>query len=200
MFIDGIKLLLQSNKNISLVGEALNGKDLLDIVERLKPDIILMDINMPVINGIEATRLIKRHFPETKIIMLTMYNTKRFVTSTIAADISGYLLKNAGKDELIKAIEVVHSGGTYYSQEVGAHIIDSLRKKESHSNPNPELTDREIDVLKLLAEDYTVPQVADKLKISHYTVEAHRKNMLSKFNVHSIIAVFKIAVERGLLD
>lgn len=200
MFIDGIKVLLGQEPDISVAGEALNGKELLDLLEKQPVDIILMDINMPVIDGIEATRIIKKKYPGIKILMLTMYSTKQYITSMIAAGVNGYILKNTGKEELMKAIEAVHSGNTYYSQEVIARVMESFRKKDVHTDANPELTQREKDVLKLLAEEFTASEVGDKLNISHHTVDAHRKNMLSKFNVRTTVGLVKIAIERGLLD
>jgi two-component system nitrate/nitrite response regulator NarL len=200
MFIDGIKVLLEQETTISVVGEALNGKELLDLLEKQTADIILMDISMPVIDGIEATRIIRKKHSGIKILMLTMYNTKQYITSMISAGVNGYILKDTGKEELMKAIEAIHRGYTYYSQEVTARVMESFRKLNIHTDAYPELTQREKDVLKLFAEEFTASEVGDKLNISHYTVEAHRKNMLSKFNVRTTVGLVKIAIERGLLD
>jgi DNA-binding NarL/FixJ family response regulator len=200
MFIDGIKLILEKEPSICIIGEALNGKYLLDLMVEKNPDIILMDINMPIINGIEATRIIKSKYPKVKVLMLTMYSTKQYIMSMLAAGTDGYILKNTGKDELLKAIETLQRGETYYSQEVTTKIIDSLRKKDVLVNTNPELTPREKEILKLLAENLDAYEVGKRLNISHHTVKAHRKNMLSKFNVHSTMSLVKLAIERGLLD
>ena len=200
MFIDGIKVLLEQEPAISVTGEALNGKELLDLLEKQAPDIILMDINMPVLDGIEATRIIRKKYPAIKVLMLTMYNTKQYITSMIATGANGYILKNTGKEELIRAIEAIQRGNTYYSQEVTTRVMESFRKKDIYTEANPELTQREKEVLTLLAEEFTASEVGDKLNISHYTVEAHRKNMLSKFNVRTTVGLVKFAIERGLLD
>ena len=200
MFIDGIRLILEKEPSICIIGEALNGKYLLDLMVEKNPDIILMDINMPIINGIEATRIIKSKYPKVKVLMLTMYSTKQYIMSMLAAGTDGYILKNTGKDELLKAIETLQRGETYYSQEVTTKIIDSLRKKDVLVNTNPELTPREKEILKLLAENLDAYEVGKRLNISHHTVKAHRKNMLSKFNVHSTMSLVKLAIERGLLD
>jgi len=200
MFIDGIKVLLQQDPAISVVGEALNGQALLDLLEKQTSDIILMDINMPVIDGIEATKIIRKKYPTIKVLMLTMYNTRQYITSMIAAGANGYILKNTGKEELMKAIQALQRGDSYYSQEVTTRVMESFRNKDIHIEANPVLTDREKEILVLLAEQYTAPEIAKKLSLSHYTVEAHRKNMLSKFNMHSTVGLVRFAVERGLLD
>ena len=200
MFIDGIKVLLEKVPTISIVGEALNGKELLDLLEIKKADILLVDLSMPNMDGLEATKTIRKKYPHLKVLILTMYNTKHYITSMISAGSCGYILKNTGKDELIKAIEAVYSGGTYYSQEVTSAVMESFRKKDNHHNITPVLTSREKDVLRLLAEDLTGIEIAKKLNISHHTVDAHRKNMLSKFNVRTTVGLVKLAIERGLLD
>ena len=200
MFIDGIKVLLEQEPSISIVGEARDGKRLLELLEKQKVDIILMDINMPVLDGIEASRIIRKKYPEIKILILTMYNSKQYITSMIAAGANGYILKNTGKEELMKAIKAIYSGNTYYSEEVTTRVMESFRKKDVHTEIQPELTHREKEVLQLLAQDLTAGETAKKLNISHYTVEAHRKNMLSKFNVRTTIGLIKLAIERGLLD
>jgi len=200
MFIDGIKVLLEKDHNISIVGESLNGQLLLDLLQRKKTDIVLVDINMPKMDGLDVTKIIRKKYPHLKVIILTMYNTKQYITSMLAAGASGYILKNAGKDELVKAIQTVYNGETYYSQEVTAAVMDSFRKKESLQNTTPVFTKREKDVLRLLAEDLTAAAIADKLNISHHTVDAHRKNMLSKCNVRTTVGLVKFALERGLID
>jgi DNA-binding NarL/FixJ family response regulator len=200
MFIDGIKVLLLQEPAISVIGEALNGKELLDLLKKQTPDIILMDINMPVLDGIEATKIIRKKYPTVKILMLTMYSSKQYITSMIAAGANGYILKNTGKEELMKAIEVLQGGNSYYSQEVTSRIMESFRKKDMHTEVNPELTEREKEVLILIAEEFTASEIGDKLNISHYTVDAHRKNMLSKCNVRTTVGLVKFAMERGLLD
>ncbi|HYV94363.1 MAG TPA: response regulator transcription factor [Chitinophagales bacterium] len=200
MFIDGIKVLLQQEPDIAVVGQALNGKELVDLLDKQSADIILMDINMPVIDGMEATKIIRKKYPAIKVLMLTMYNSRQYITSMIAAGANGYILKNTGKEELTKAIEAIYRGDTYYSQEVTNRVMESFRKKDIHLESNPELTPREKEVLILLAEEFTASEVGDKLNISRSTVEAHRKNMLSKFNVRTTVGLVKVAIERGLID
>jgi DNA-binding NarL/FixJ family response regulator len=200
MFIDGIKVLLEQEPAISIVGEARNGKQVLELLEIRKADIILMDINMPVLDGIETTRIIRKKYPELKILILTMYNSKQYITSMIAAGANGYILKNTGKEELLKAINTIYGGNTYYSEEVTTRVMDSFRKKDSHADIQPELTHREKEVLALFAQELTAVETARVLSISHFTVEAHRKNMLCKFNVRTTVGLVKLAIERGLLD
>ena len=200
MFIDGIKVLLEQEPTIHIVGEALNGKSLLSVLENEEADIVLMDIHMPVMNGIEATKIVHKKYPKIKVLMLTMHNTRQYITSMIAAGASGYILKSTGKEELIKAIETVHNGGTFYSADVTARVMESFRKKDRVDEFNLELTSREKDVLRLLAQDLTGMEIAKRLNISPHTVDAHRKNMLSKFNVRTTVGLVKLAIEHDLLD
>lgn len=200
MFIDGMKLLLEKEPSISVVGEALNGKLLLELLEERKADIVMVDINMPVIDGIEVTKIICRKYPDIKVLILTMYNTKQYIAGMIAAGASGYILKNTGQEELIDAIKAIYNGDQYFSDEVTSKVMESFRRKETKMDTHPELTAREKEVLKLLADDLTGIEIGKRLNISHHTVDAHRRNMLSKFNVRTTVGLVRLAMERGLID
>lgn len=199
-YIDAIKTILEEESSIKIVGEALQGKELLEILERVSADVILMDIRMPLLDGIEATRQVKRKYPHIKVLMLTMQNKKRYITTMIAAGADGYILKNSGKDELVKAIHAVYTGNIYYSSAVTGQVMESFRKKKTSDSVQVVLTTREKEVLKLLFQDLTAIEIARVLKISPHTVDAHRKNMLSKLNVRTTVGLVKIAIEQRLLD
>jgi len=201
MFIDGIKEMLSKEASIRIVGEALNGKDLLTLLESQRPNIVLMDINMPLLDGLEATRIIHKEYPDIKVIMLTMFDTKDFITRMISVGARGYILKSAGKDELITAIQAVHSGATFYSAEMTSKVMESYRKKSSSSQSQiVELTPREMEVLKLFAQELTAYEIAEKLNISYSTVETHRKHMISKCNVRTTVGLVKWAIENRMLQ
>lgn len=202
MFIDGIKALLKNEKEIKVTGEALNGVHLLRLLEKETPDVILMDINMPEMDGVEATKLITTKYPRVKIIMLSMHSTKEFVAGMIEAGAAGYILKNTGKKELVEAIQAVSQGKSYYSREVTEVIMESF-KNPSKKNQNPELpqlTDREKEVLKLIAQEFSTKEIADKLFISPNTVETHRKNVMSKIGAKNMAGLVKYALQLGLID
>ncbi len=202
MFIDGIKSLLKTNKNMSIVGEANNGVQLLEVLSKTPADIILMDVNMPEMDGIEATKQVCQKYPNTKVLMLTMFNTRDYIEKLLRAGAHGYILKNTGKEELHEAIETLIKGESYFSKEVTERIMEGLQKKKSTEN-NPmtvELTEREKDVLKLIAQELTTQEIADKLYISFHTVETHRKNLISKLGVRNIAGLVKYAVMNGFVE
>lgn len=199
MFIDGIKSLLEHQPNILIIGEAQNGREVLELLAKKKADIILMDINMPELNGVDATKQIHKQYPGVKVLMLTMHNTKEYISQMISAGASGYILKNTGKEELIAAIEAIYRGENYYSKEVTLRIMESMKpKREQQYVGDVELTEREKDVLKLIVQELTNAEIAEKLFISHHTVETHRKNLISKLNVKNTAGLVKYAIQNNL--
>ena len=179
LYIDAIKMFLEEESSIQIVGEALNGQLLLDLLEKIKADVILLDIHIPILNGIEVAN----------------QNRKHYITRLIAAGVNGYILKTTGKDELLQAIQAVHNGETFYSVDVIAEVMESFRNNNATNPLHLELTKREEEVLQLLAQDRTGMEIAQVLNISHHTVDAHRKNMLSKFNVRTTVGLIKLAIE-----
>jgi two-component system nitrate/nitrite response regulator NarL len=199
MFIDGIKSLLKGNKNMLVSLEATNGEQLLSLLKEQPTEVILMDVNMPVMDGIEATKQVKKLFPEIKVIMLTMFSSKDYIEKLLRAGANGYVLKNTGKEELTTAIEKVMQGESYFSKEVTERIMEGLQGKKAENNPHMvELTEREKDVLRLIVQELTSHEIADKLFISFHTVETHRKNLISKLQVKNIAGLVKYAVQNGL--
>ncbi|MBX7204005.1 MAG: response regulator transcription factor [Bacteroidia bacterium] len=199
MFIDGIKSLIKGNKTIQVVAEANNGEALLETLTKTPVNLILMDVNMPVMDGIETTKKVKELFPDIKVIMLTMFGTRDYIEKLLRAGANGYILKNTGKEELTTAIEKVMQGESYFSKEVTERIMEGLQGKKNETNPMMvELTEREKDVLRLIAQELTSHEIADKLFISFHTVETHRKNLISKLQVKNIAGLVKYAVQNGL--
>ncbi len=201
MFIDGVKALLKNEKDIKVVGEALNGVEVLSLLSRENTDIILLDVNMPEMDGIEATNQIRMKFPSVKILMLTMYNKHEFIFGLVNAGASGYILKNTGKKELLEAIHAVHAGKTYYGKEVTETILQNFsRQPAEHKMESVQLTDREKEVLTLIAQEFTTPEIAAKLFISTNTVETHRKNLMGKLNAKNLAGLVKFALQTGLIS
>lgn len=199
MVLDGIKLLLQNAPGMEVIAEAADGRQVLDILQNLMPDIVLLDISMPRHNGLEATRIIKSCFPEVKVLILTMYNTRDYISSLLAAGADGYILKNTGRDELIRAINAVHKGENYYSKEVVDHVMEGLKKSETATEAKPELTAREKEIIRLVATELTSQEIANRLNISLKTVETHRANIMSKLDIRNSTGLIKYAYKNGLV-
>jgi DNA-binding NarL/FixJ family response regulator len=198
MLIDGIKSLLKGEKKFEIIGEATNGNDALLLIEKNIPDILLTDINMPGMGGLELTKIIKQKFPSVKIIALSMYGDRAVVTDMLQAGISGYILKNTGKDELINALEKVFDGGVFYSSEVSEQMMRSISEKKE-TEETISLTAREIEIVKLIAKEMSNAQIAETLFISERTVETHRKNIFRKTNTKSVVGLLKYAMEHKLI-
>lgn len=200
MIIDGLKALLANEPEINIVAEAHNGIEVLDILKQKGRDIhvIVLDINMPGMDGIDTSKNIKKDFPWIKILVLSMYSKPGFIQQLIQAGVSGYILKNTGKDELLTAIMKIRNSEAFYSKEVTASIMNSFRTDATQNSV--ELTKREQEILRLLAGAHTTPEIAEKLFISPYTVDTHRKNLLSKLNLKNTAALVKYALENGYDD
>jgi DNA-binding NarL/FixJ family response regulator len=206
MFIEGIISSLAANEFITVVATANNGKQILKLLEKDTVDVILLDINMPEMNGIEAAKIILKKYPGIKIISLSMYLEKEFIEELIKIGVSGYILKNTSMKELEQSVLAVASGKKYFSNDAALKILDAQTNTRYADNftinqqPSPGLTERETEVLKLIAKEYTTPEIAEKLFISAYTVETHRKNLIRKLNVKSMAGLVKYAVQNGLAD
>lgn len=201
MLIDGIRVLLEGVEAFKVVGQATNGFEVLDFIEKEPVDLIIMDINMKDMDGVAATREVKKKYPDIKILMLSMFGSKDYIEKVLRAGADGYILKNKGKEELQAAIETVMDGRSYFSPEVTERIMDGLqRKKTLETDPMlVELTEREKDVLKLLVQEMTSNEIAEKLCISFHTVETHRKNLISKLPVKNTVGLVKYAIDIGLI-
>lgn len=197
----GILSLLEDEADIEVVGEASNGHEALELVEALRPDIVLIDINMPLLNGLEATRLIKKQFPAVQVLVLTMYKNEEYVLQLLQAGASGYLIKQSVPAELITAIHAVQQGDAFLSPSISKSLIDEyLRRATPQSQPDhyDTLTDREREVLQLLVEGFSGKEIAERLVISVKTVSVHRSNLMEKLNLHSIPDLVKYAIRKGI--
>ena len=199
MFIDGVKVLIRNEARFSIAGEALNGEDALALVGKLNPDILITDINMPGMSGTELTKIVKEEYPEVKVLVLTMYNDLEIISDIFATDAEGYILKNTGKAELITALDRLADGGTHYSPEVMNVMLAQARKEKKIREQTEQLTAREIEIIRLITQDLSTAQIAEKLFISPRTVDTHRKNIIAKTGVRTIVGLMRFAYENELL-
>jgi len=203
IFRQGIKKLLEEEPDLQVVGEAADGREAVKKATELKPDMVLMDIAMAKLNGLEATRQIKKSLPRTKVVMLTMHKNEEYVLQSFQAGASGYILKEGAVEELVSAIRSIHQDKSFLSPAISKTLIDAyLRKMETGKIETPFdlLTDREREVLQLIAEGYTNREVAKALFISVKTVEAHRAHIMQKLNIHEVAKLVKYAIQKGLVD
>lgn len=200
---EGIKLLLQDVPDIQVGAEARNGQQALDILTTEKIDVALMDIEMPVMDGIKCTEQITQRFPEVKVVAISIYADYPHVQSMIKAGAKGYLLKNCGKQELEQCIRKVHGGGTFFSDDLTETLLAGMQgkfmKKEGTSHFLPTLSRREKEILKLIVDEATTSEIAEKLFISVGTVETHRHNMMNKLSVRNTAGLVRVAITHGLL-
>lgn len=199
---EGIIAFLKFHDDVEIVGEASNGLEAIEKVEKLKPDVILMDISMPELGGIEATVEIKKRLPDTKILILTQYSDKEYVSRLLKAGVSGYILKQAVGTDLISAIRAVAKGESYLYSSIAGKVISGYLGKSSEisvEDPYEKLTDREKQVLKLIAEGHSHKEVATRLDISVKTVIAHQTNISEKLDLHSRAALIKFAITKGVI-
>ncbi|MCD6069379.1 MAG: degU 1 [Bacteroidetes bacterium] len=198
MMLDGLRALLGDEPSFKIIGESNNGKVAFAKIEEEQPDVLLTDISMPEMNGLELTQAVKEKFPNVKVIALSMFGERNTISEMLQAGISGYIVKNTGKQELIQAINKVAQGGMFFSDEVSAEMMKVISappvKEEVIS-----LTPREIEIVKLIAKEYSNLQIAEALFISERTVETHRKNIFRKSNTKSVVGLIKYAIEKKLL-
>ncbi len=200
----GIRSLLDDDKDIEVVDEAEDGREAIEKAEKLQPDVVVMDITMPGLNGLEATRQIKKHFPEIKVLILSMHANEEYIFQTLRAGASGYLIKKAAPRDLILAIQAAKRGESFLSPSISRTVIEEYIKKAEKTNeeegPFERLTDREREVLQLIAEGYSNREIADKLYISTKTVETHRSHLMEKLNINNVADLTKYAIRKGLIS
>ncbi|WP_391856567.1 response regulator [Vibrio cidicii] len=196
--LDGFIARLEIEPEIDVVGTASNGLEALDAVRRHKPDVVLMDISMPIMNGIEATRLIKEEFPESKVLMLTMHDNREYIMKVMQEGAVGYMLKEISAEKMVQAIKTVNQGSTYFCESVTQTLFtQEIVPAAQRVNP---LSRREEAVLKLVAQGHSSKKIATLLDISYRTVETHRHNIKHKLDLHSTAELAKYAFEQGLVQ
>ena len=201
LFREGLMTLLSGALNIEIVAQAENGKQTIEKAKTLSPDIILMDIGMPIINGIEATGILQTEAPKIKVIALTMHSEKHFIKGMLEAGACGYLFKNCAYDELIDAINTVYAGKKYLSDDITEFIIhDYIGKPKNKQEDDPQLSAREMEILKLIADGKTSREISELLFVSIKTIGTHKQNILNKLNMNSTADLVKYAIKKGLIS
>jgi len=195
VFIDGMKALLKEVNDVEVIGDAENGQQLIEQVEAKRPEVVLTDIQMPVKDGIEATREIHKRFPNVKVIALTMLNETMFIKRMLDAGASGYVIKTIDKDELIHVIKKVAAGEKHFSAEVTAQLMNNY----SEQDPLSVLTKREKEILIQIAQGLTDKEIAEKVFLSPLTITTHRKNILSKLGLKNKVELARFAIENRLI-
>ncbi len=205
---DGIRLVLNSSPQFSVVAEAENGEQAVELAKKHKPDVVVMDISMPKVNGIDATALIRKDNPATKVVILTVHEDEEYVYQILRAGASGYVLKSAGKKEIFAAIKSAMSDERFFSPGISDIIIDGfVRKAKEQEGPavrdqvrsGSPLTGRETEVLRFIARGYTNRKIAESLFLSIRTVNTHRTNLMQKLDIHDTAGLVRYAIETGLV-
>ncbi len=199
----GLRMLLDAQPDMEIVGEAENGHETIEKVLALQPDVVLMDIQMPGMNGIEATRKIKERAPETAVLALTMYEDDQYFFEMLKAGAAGYIPKRAAPDALVNAIRTVRRGEVFLYPSVAAYLVDEYLQRDDEPETETDLGDltpREKEVLVLIAEGLSNAEIAEQLTISVKTVDRHRENIMRKLNIHNRIDLVKYALKKGIVD
>jgi len=198
----GIKALLDNQAGIEVIGEAKDGREALTLIEDLLPDVILMDIAMPGLNGLEATRRIKKKFPKIKVLVLTMYTNEEYVFQILQAGANGYLVKETAFQDLISAIRAVYRDEAFMSPSISKKVINryTQRVRDANDTTGDMLTTREREILQLIAEGSSSKKIAEALFISPKTVETHRTHIMDKLNIHNRTDLVKYAIRTGIVD
>jgi DNA-binding NarL/FixJ family response regulator len=200
----GLKALLEAQPDMTVVGEASNGRQAMQIARKLAPDVVVMDIAMPSLNGLEATRQIIRAVPTAKVLILSSYNDDEYVSQLTEAGAAGYLLKQTAATDLIRAIREIRKGKAFFSPAVSKRLLEYYRetivKGARVPRPRPFLTSRETEVLQLIAEGEGNKQIAAELSISIKTVEKHRQQVMNKLHIHEVAGLTRYAISKGMIE
>jgi len=196
LFIEGIKSLLIDAPDIAIIATANNGQEVLNLLEEMETDIILMDIAMPVLNGIKTTKIISKKYPAVKVIALSMFGDNFYIEEMLGAGAKGFLLKNTNFEELVQAIRIVYNGDIYFTKNITA--IKNNQKNPDKEQHTITLTNREIEIIRLFVQGLTYKEIASRLKLSYYTVDTHRKKIFEKIGVHNISGLIKYAIENQI--
>ena len=199
----GLRSLLDAEATITVVGEAENGRQAIDQVGQLLPDVVVMDIGMPGLNGLEATRQIKKRFPEVQVLILTVHTGEEYVLQILRAGASGYLVKQAAPTDLVQAIQAAHRGGIFLSPSISKKVIEEYLQQAGATaelDSYEKLTDREREVLQLIAEGHSTRQIAEQLHISVKTVETHRAHLTDKLELRTTAELTRYAIRKGVIS
>jgi DNA-binding NarL/FixJ family response regulator len=203
IFRDGIKVGLSKDENLEVIMEADNGEDLIKALETNNPDVILMDLKMPIMDGMEATKIVRKQYPAIKVLVVSMYEDDKFIIHLMENGANGYLLKNTESEEIIKSIYAVHENGYYFNDVVNKALLKKLVLKNNLKpsfNQNVELTERELEVLKMICEEKTAAEIAKEIFLSPRSVEGIRQRLIEKIGVRNTAGLVMFAVKNSMVD
>ena len=195
MVIDGLRLMIEAFSGFEIVGESNHPQQVAEILQQTPVDILLTDVSMPGLSGIELTRIIKKQFPHIKVLALSMFGDSQVVAEMVDAGVSGYILKNTGKQELLEALTLLAAGKNYFGYDITVQLSRAYRQNHEEAR----LTDRELEIVRMIGQDMNNKQIAAQLFISERTVETHRKNILRKTNTQTVVGLLKYAYERKII-
>jgi len=200
----GLRVLLEAEKDIRVVGEAQNGREAVRLAKKFQPNVVVLDVAMPLLNGLEATRQIMRELPRSKVLVLSSYSDDEYVQQVIEEGAMGYLVKQTAANELLKAIRAVESGQAFFSPSISKRLLEqcreSIARDGSSKRRTSRLTSREAEVLQLIAEGHANKQIAAELSISIKTVEKHRQQVMNKLNIHDVAGLTRHAIAKGIVE
>jgi two-component system response regulator NreC len=201
LFRQGLRTLLAAEPDIEIIGEASNASEAITFVQELRPDVVLMDVGMPGLSSFEATRQIRKHRPETRVLFLSMYDDEDYLSESVEIGASGYILKDSPADQLVSAIREVHRGGNYLSPRLLTRLVDDFRlqTRAAHLPRFGTLTKREREIMKLLAEGKSVKEAATEFNLSVKTVEAHKFNLMRKLDIHNKAQLVQYAIQKKVI-
>ncbi len=203
IYRDGLKVGLSADENLSVIAEADNGEDLLKSLEKVVPDVIIMDLKMPIMDGMEATKLVRKKYPSVKVLVVSMYEDDKFIIHLMENGANGYLLKNAEPDEIRRSIYAVHENGYYFNDLVNKALLKKLVLKNNLKpsfNQNIDLSEREQEVLKLICEEKTAAEIGKEIFLSPRSVEGIRQRLIEKIGVRNTAGLVMFAVKNGIVD
>jgi DNA-binding NarL/FixJ family response regulator len=200
----GLRLLVEAAGDIGVVGEAKTGREAVRLTGELRPEIVVMDIAMPLLNGLQATRQILKAFPSTKVLVLSAHSDSEYIEQMVKAGAMGYLIKQSSGDVLAKAIRELHKGNTFFTPSIAKHLKEQYRKSPDgiglRKKGGTQLTSRESELLQLIAEGHVNKQIASELSISIKTVEKHRQHLMEKLNIHDVAGLTRFAIAAGIIE
>jgi len=202
---DGLRSLFRGDSQFIVVAEAADGEEAVRLVEKYQPHVVIMDVSMPNLNGIEATSIIKKKYPDTKVLVLTVHENEEYIRELVLAGADGYVIKSAQKKEIFDAVRAVAEGTTFFSPTVSKVLIQGLVRMARHEEPfdssdKERLTRREVEILRLIGEGMTSREIADKLCLSVTTVHTHRTNIMKKLDIHQTVNLVKFAIQKHLIE
>lgn len=199
LFVDGVKLILKKHPDVQVVAEAADGASLLKQLKETAIDLVITDLSMPGMKGIDLVRTIKQHFPQVKLLVVTMHNEQEIISEILQAEAEGYILKNSGKAEMLDAVTNLINGKTHYDKEVLHHLIQKIKKERQPVVKTKPLTERELQILSLIVKEFTSKEIAEQLGISKQTVDTHRLHIMEKTGAQTLVGLIKYALSSNVV-